>query len=323
MTLENMEKLEERLSILEFKLELVLQLTNSNIDLSLENCKTMIEFAFVLDLKKDQFNAINELLSTQIKFYQTYKQQSYVSPRQYPKFEQDIDVFSALSKEEYETAIWKCIPKLHNNTQICQKIAKINGIQEMYYDQLATEIKKTKHERLDKETKLKETYKENKKEVANIYNDVNSLQLELKENLKKSDDIIEFFNKNELVKISLFYNGELWDRSNDDKRVVINEDTYIHNVCKTENNGVLDKISQILKDKSNQTRELIIYLLNSGPTSSRKIESLQAFYKELEVYNKKEYVQLDEIISLKEKLQSNLKIVDEILDSYNEYIKSI
>ncbi len=283
----------------------------------------MVELAFVMNLKKDEFIAINEMLLSQISFYQVLKQNSYSSPRQYSKFEQDLDVFSALSLEEFENKIWKCIPKLEGNKNICEKIAKINGIYEMFYDQLATEIRKTKNERLDKETKLLNSYKQNKVQVDNLYNDVNSLKEEFQSNLKQVESIIEFFNKNDLAKISIFYNGELWDKTDDNKQVVINEDTCIHNVCKTDNREVLEEITKILKDKENEYRELLIYLLKSGPTSSKIVENLQAFYKLMDEYNKNEYVSLDEVITLKEKIENMVKIVSDLLIAYHEYIDNL
>lgn len=323
MTLESIKKLEERINILDFKLELVLKLTKNDSNLTLEDCKTMFDFAFVMNLQKVEFVAIKDLLSTQINFFKGYKQNVYISPRQYPKFEEDLDVFAALSTEEFENEIWKRVPKYDNNKDICKKIAKINGIYDLYYDQLATDIKKAKHERLDKETKLLYCYKENKELIDNLYNDIKAMNQVLQTNLKKVDSIIEFFDKNSLIKISIFYNGELWDRDNDDKQVVINEDTCIHNVCTTDRREILGQISEILKDKEYEYRDLLIYLLVSGPTSSKKIESLQALYSTIDEYNKNEYVQKDEIISLKEKLETNLKIVDDILSSYHNYTNNL
>jgi len=323
MTVEIVKMLEERISVLDFKLELVLKLTKNDMNMTLEDCKTMIEFAFVTSLNKDEFVFINRLLTTQINFYQSANQKSYVSSRQYPKLEQDIDVFIALSKDEYESELTKHVPKLSNIKGAFEKLAKINGITEMYYGELATEIRKTKNEKLDKEAKLFNLYNQNKDMVDNLYNDINLMNQELQLNFEKVNSIIKFFQENELVKISDFYNGELWDKSNDDKRVVVNEESYIHNVCKTENKNVLDTVTEILKDKKVEYKDLIIHLLKSSPTNSKKIESLQDFYKLMEDYNKKEYVQLDELISLKDKIQATVIIVDEISNTYQEYVNSL
>ncbi len=323
MTIENVKKIEERINVLEFKLELVLKLTKNDLDLTLETCKTMTEFAFVMGLQKTEFVAINEILSTQINFFKGYKQNVYISPRQYPKFEEELDVFTALSTEEFENEIWKILSKYEGNKDVCKKIAKINGIYDMYYDQLALDIKNAKHERLDKETKLLVSYQENKEQVDNLFNEVKLMQQILQSNLQKTDSIIDFFDKNSLIKISIFYNGELWDRDNDDKQVVINEDTYIHNVCSTDKREILNQISELLKDKKHEYKDLLVYLLASGPTSSKKIENLQDLYNTMDVYNKNEYVQKDEIIILKQKIETNLKIADEILAAYQDYKSNI
>lgn len=315
--------LEERVSILEFKLELMLKITKNDFVLTLENCKTMDEFAFVNNLKKSEYEAIIALLSKQISFYQSFNKQPYMSPRQYFKSDLETNILDALSKDEFENEIWSIVPKFKGNQDICKLIAKINGITEMYYDDLALEIKKAQFAKLDKETKLKTSYKENKDEVDNLYNEVDLLKQELKANLIQAGAIIHFFEENDLKKISIFYNGELWDRSNDDKQVVINEDTYIHNVCETKKENVLADISNILLQKEHPFKDLLVFLLKSSNKSSKKIEGLQEFYKLMTAYNKNEHVQIDEVVTLKEKIESNIKVVDEILNGYNEYVSSL
>lgn len=319
----NLKSLEEKIKVLEFKLELVLKFTKCNINLSLNNCKTMDELAFITGLNKDEYNKINDLLSSQINFFKSFKHSNYVSPRQFPRIEDDIDVFQAFSKEDYENKILETAPVLKEHPMICEKIAQINDIHDLYYGPLAIEIRKEKNERLDKETKLLNSYKDNKNEIDGIFNEFSLLKDELNNNLKQSNDILEFFEKNELAKISIFYNGELWEISEDDKKVVINENSYIHNVCKFENKIILDKIDNILKDKKCEYHDLIVHILKSSPTSSKKIEDLQNFYKEMEIYNKNEYIEKNELFAFKEKIAIHINICEEILSNYQEYINNI
>ncbi len=320
---DTLKKLEERISILEFKLELLVKLTKNDLNKSLDECRTMNELAFVMNLKKEEFEAINEKLSSQIKFLESINQKTYLGPRQLPKIEKDVDVFVVFSKEEFEKTVFDCIPKLKGNTQICKKIAKINDIYDLYYDELAKEIKKTKLERLDKEAKLSNLYHEYKEDITKIYDKLNLMHQEFNHNVKNVEEIIHFFHENELIKISLFYNGELWEKGEDDKRVVINEDSYIHHVCQIETREVLDSISEALKDSKCPYKELLIHLLNSGTKSSLKIGKLQTFYKTLDEYNKNEYVSLEDMNHLKEELKKHIPIVEELLKSYQEFIQGL
>ncbi len=326
MNVDKVKELEDKLEVLDFKIELLLRHTKTDINLTLESCKTMDDFAYVVGLKRDEFDKINDLLTSQIKFYKSFKgtsNNSYISPRQYTKIDDDINVFMAFSKEEFEENIGKCSPKLSGNSQLCEKIAKINGIHELYYDKLAIDIRKEKNERLDKETKLLNNYKDNKEVIDNLFNELTSFKKELINNLNHVNSIIGFFNENELIRISIFYNGELWDKSEDDKRVVINENSYIHNVCKLENNPILDKFTEIIKDKKLEYHDLFVYLLKSGPTSSSKIEALQTFYKSLKKYNENEYIEKTDMIDLFNHFNANIAIVDEILNTYHDYIKTV
>lgn len=323
MASNNLKYLEDKLKVLEFKLELVLKFTKCNINLNLDTCKSMDEFAFITGLNKEEFEKLNNLLATQINFYKSFRHSTYASPRQYTRFEEDIDVFQALSKEDFEHEIFTIAPKLKDFPKVCERIAYINDIYEMYYDKLASDIRREKNERLDKETKLLNSYKDNKEEVDNLFKEIKALDQELKNNLKQVEKIINFFIENELMKISIFYNGELWEISEDDKKVVINENSYIHNVCKYEKNMILDKINQILQDKKCEYHDLIVHILKSSPTNSKKIEDLQRFYKEMETYNKNEYIDKNELEAFKEKIINHIKISEEILNSYNEYINNI
>jgi len=323
MASSNIKELENKFKALEFKLELVLKFTKCNINLSFDTCKTLEEFAFIVGLNKEEFENINNLLTSQVNFYKTFKNKSYISPRQYTRIEEDIDVFQALSKEDYENKIFTFAPVLKNIPESCEKIAKIYNIFELYYDKLAIEIRKEKNERLDKETKLLNSYKDNKEEISSIFNDFALLKQELNDNLKQVDNILQFFDKNELMKISIFYNGELWEISEDDKKVVINDDSYINNVCKYENYSILDKFNELLQDKKCEYHDLIVHILKSSPTSSNKIETLQKFYKEMEIYNKNEYIEKNEITSFRDTIITHIAICDDILTSFQEYIKSI
>jgi len=323
MASNNLKNLEEKLKVLEFKLELILKFTKCNINLNLDTCKSIDEFAFITGLNKVEFEKLNELLTTQINFYKSFRHSSYASPRQYTRFEEDIDVFQALSKEEFEEQIFTIAPKLKEYSNVCERIAHINDIYEMYYDKLALDIRREKNERLDKETKLLNSYKDNKEEIDNLFIEMKALDQELKNNLKQVDNILDFFTENELMKISIFYNSELWEISEDDKKVVINEDSYIHNVCKYEKNMILDKINLILQDKKCEYHDLIVHILKSSPTNSKKIDDLRHFYKEMEAYNKNEYIDKNELLVFKEKINNHIKISEEILNSYNEYISNI
>ena len=315
--------LEDKLKVLDFKLELILQFTKCNINLNLDSCKTMEELAFITGLNKDEFTRINELLLTQIHFYKSSKNSSYMSPRQVTRIEEDADVFQALSKEEYENNILTIAPGLKKQSNVLVKIAQINGIWEMYYDQLAIDIRRAKNERLDKEAKLLNSYKDNKAAINEWFSNMELLKQEYQNNIDQTDKIITFFNDNELEKISIFYNGELWEISEDDKKVVINDNSYINNICKYEYNDVLDKTTEILKDKKCEYHDLFVHILKSSPTSSKKIEDLQAFYKEMESYNKNEYIIKTEIIAFRDKIITHKAIVDEILTSYNDYVSSL
>jgi hypothetical protein len=315
--------LEDKLKVLDFKLELILQFTKCNINLNLDSCKTMEELAFITGLNKDEFTRINELLLTQIHFYKSSKNSSYMSPRQVTRIEEDADVFQALSKEEYENNILTIAPGLKKQSNVLVKIAQINGIWEMYYDQLAIDIRRAKNERLDKEAKLLNSYKDNKAIIEQLFSEMELLNQEYKNNIKQADKIISFFKDNELVKISIFYNGELWEISEDDKKVVINDNSYINNICKYEYSEVLDKTAEILKDKKCEYHDLFVHILKSSPTSSKKIEDLQAFYKEMDNYNKNEYIIKEEIIAFRDRIITHKTIVNEILTSYNEYVSSL
>lgn len=322
---DKIKELEDKLAILDFKIELMLKLTKQDLNLTIENCKNIDEFAYVVGLKKDEYEKLNELLASQINFYQSYRHNSspYFGARQYPKLEDDLNVFLALSKEEYEESIWKIVPKLDGDKETCAKLAKIMGISEMYYDNLAVEIRKAKISRLDKEAKMLHSYLDNKDEIDNIVQDMKLIKQEFTDNIKQVDTIIDFFEQNELMKISIFYNGELWDFSEDDKKVVINENSYIHNVCTADKFLVLDKITNILKDNKCEYHDLFVHLLKSGPNSSKKIEQLQTFYKTMEIYNKNEYIIKTELIDFKQKLQEHLNLIEEIILSFDDYINKI
>lgn len=317
-----MKNLEEKMNLLEFKLELLLRLSYKEFPTSFEECKSLYELAFTLNLSKEQFANIETILASQIDFYKSIRQKSYLGPRQLPKIDDDVDVFLALSKEEFENVIWDNIPNLNHNETICIKIAKLSGIYEIYYEELAQEIKGIKFERLDKENKLLNIYNEYQKYLKNNYQDLYVLKEEFHFNIMRVNEIINFFDQNELQKISIFYNGELWEKAEDDKHVVINEESYIQNVCKIEKNQILDEISELLKGKC-PYKELLIYLLKSGTKSSMKIDQLKTFYQNLEVYNKNEYVDLVEMKKLHEELEKHLKKVDELLTNYEEYLESI
>ena len=246
-----------------------------------------------------------------------------MSHRQVTRIEEDADVFQALSKDEYEHEILTIAPRLKGQSDVLEKIAQINGIWEMYYDQLAIDIRRAKNERLDKEAKLLNSYKDNKAIIEQLFSEMELLNQEYKNNIKQADKIISFFKDNELVKISIFYNGELWEISEDDKKVVINDNSYINNICKYEYNDVLDKTAEILKDKKCEYHDLFVHILKSSPTSSKKIEDLQAFYKEMDNYNKNEYIIKEEIIAFRDRIITHKTIVNEILTSYNDYVSSL
>jgi len=320
MSEELYKKMEERISSLEFKQELLLKIlkkyTNNGVA---TDVKTMEEFAYINHLSKEGYDQLNQSLVKQIEVFQVYKQQPYLFPRQ--QFSDlNLIVLEAFSKDEYEQLVWSCMPHLKGNQKVCETVAKINGIYDLYYDMLASEIQKFKHAKMDKEKKLRLLYTTHKEEVDNLYHEIELVNNEFQLNIEKINQIISFFEEKGLRQISLFYNGELWDKNDDEKQVVINNESYIHNVCVTTKHGIIRRIDDIINSKTIEYKDLIVSLMKSSV--AKKMADLNTLYKTMNEANTSKQVIFTELITLKEKIQSQMPIVNDLITTYKEYINT-